>query len=195
MLSRSTSVRALQSFSTTNSRPFVHCRSHSKKSHFHDVALGSGIEQPVKMSPMARIPTRILFRSLLLTSLMTSSTFLRPALAVMGVLSTSKSTFLDPDRNIFLNRFLRWTVYNHFCAGTSRKEVSKTVADIKKIGYQGVILGYSREVVLDHNETVSADEFGNLHYSEKCYKAIEQWKSGTLETLGMIGPGDFLGVK
>ncbi|KAJ5783101.1 Proline dehydrogenase, partial [Penicillium paradoxum] len=170
-------------------------RPRSTKSHFHDVAVGPAIEQSVKVSPMARMPTRILLRSLVLTSLMTSKMFLQPALAMMGVISTSKSPFLNPDQNFLLNKILRWTVYDHFCAGTNKTEVSKTVADIKKIGYQGVILGYSKEVVLDHSEMLSADESGNSQYSEKCYEAIEQWKNGTLETLRMVGPGDFLGVK
>lgn len=153
------------------------------------------IKPPVEVSSMARIPTKLLLRSLLLTSLMTSKLFLQPALAVMGVLTTSKSPLLNPDQNILLNKFLRWTVYNHFCAGVNRKEVSKTVADIKKMGYQGVILGYSKEIVLDHEEKLSTDEYGKSQYSDKCYQMIDEWKEGTLETLRMVGPGDFLAVK
>ncbi|KAJ5515912.1 hypothetical protein N7527_007472 [Penicillium freii] len=113
----------------------------------------------------------------------------------MGVLATSKSTLLNPDRNLLLNKFLRWTVYNHFCAGVNRKEVSKTVADIKMMGYQGVILGYSKEIVLDPEEMLSTDASGASKYSEKCYQMIDEWKEGTLETLRMVGPGDFLAVK
>ncbi|KAI2746026.1 hypothetical protein DTO013E5_21 [Penicillium roqueforti] len=153
------------------------------------------IKPPVEVSSMARIPTKLLLRSLLLTSLMTSKLFLQPALAVMGVLTTSKSPLLNPDQNLLLNKFLRWTVYNHFCAGVNRKEVSKTVADIKKMGYQGVILGYSKEIVLDHEEKLSTDEYGKSQYSDKCYQMIDEWKEGTLETLRMVGPGDFLAVK
>lgn len=175
--------------------PTLGCRLHSTKSHFHDAAVMPAIKPPVEVSSMARIPTRLLLRSLLLTSLMTSKLFLRPALAVMGVLATSKSALLNPDRNLPLNKFLRWTVYNHFCAGVNRKEVSKTVADIKKMGYQGVILGYSKEIVLDQEEMLSTDASGASEYSEKCYQMIDEWKEGTLETLRMVGPGDFLAVK
>jgi hypothetical protein len=73
--------------------------------------------------------------------------------------------------------------------------VSKTVADIKKIGYQGVILGYSREIVLDPNEKLARDETGWTTYSDKCYEMVEEWKNGTLETLSMVESGDFLAVK
>ncbi|KAF7520413.1 hypothetical protein PCG10_009203 [Penicillium crustosum] len=113
----------------------------------------------------------------------------------MSILATSKSALLNPDRNLPLNKFLRWTVYNHFCAGVNRKEVSKTVADIKKMGYQGVILGYSKEIVLDQEEMLSTNASGASEYSEKCYQMIDEWKEGTLETLRMVGPGDFLAVK
>jgi hypothetical protein len=69
------------------------------------------------------------------------------------------------------------------------------VAEIKKIGYQGVILGYSREIVLDPHERLAHDGTGSATYSDKCYEMIEEWKKGTLETLRMVGPGDFLAVK
>lgn len=120
---------------------------------------------------------------------------MKPALALLSVLSTSETALLNPDKNIILNKILRWTIYNHFCAGTNREEVSKTVAEVKNIGYQGIILGYSRETVLDQNESTTRDETGSLTYSAKCYDMVEEWKKGTLETLRMIGSGDFLAVK
>ncbi|OQE44896.1 hypothetical protein PENCOP_c002G00375 [Penicillium coprophilum] len=193
MLRRCTLVRSPHGFSVPTTPTFV--RHHSTKSHFHGAAVMPALMPPVEVSSMARMPMRLLLRSLLLTSLMTSKLFLRPALAVMGVLATSKSPLLNPDRNLPLNKLLRWTVYNHFCAGVNKKEVSKTVADVKKMGYQGVILGYSKEIVLDHDEKLSIDEFGTSKYSEKCYEMVEEWKEGTLETLRMVGPGDFLAVK
>ncbi|CAG8361121.1 unnamed protein product [Penicillium salamii] len=195
MLSQSTMRRPTHRILAQSPQYQVCRRLRSTKSHYHDAALGPTIRPPVEVSSMARLPTRFLLRSLLLTSLMTSKMFLRPALALMSVLSTSKSALLNPDRNIALNKLLRWTVYNHFCAGANKKEVSRTVADVKKIGYQGVILGYSREIVLDHNEQVSGDGSSATQYSKKCYEMVDEWKNGTLETLQMVGPGDFLAVK
>jgi len=144
---------------------------------------------------MARLPTKLLLRSLILTSLMSSKLFLKPALAILHVVTNSKSAILDPDRNRILNKLLRWTVYNHFCAGTNQNEVAKTVAEIKKIGYQGVILGYSKEIVVDPNEKLAHDESGSTTYSDKCYEIVEEWKKGTLQTLRMVGAGDYLAVK
>lgn len=144
---------------------------------------------------MARLPTSFVLRSLVLTSLMSSKLFLTPALALLKFITSSKSIILDPDRNPILNKLLRWTVYDHFCAGTNREEVSKTVAQIKNIGYQGVILGYSKEIVLGPNERLVRDETGSKTYSDKCYEMVEEWKKGTLDTLSMVGPGDILAVK
>lgn len=70
------------------------------------------------------------------------------------------------------------------------------------MGYQGVILGYSKEVVLDHSESKSnkqdtheTSSTAKDHYPPQYYEVIEEWKRGTLETLRMIGPGDFLALK
>ncbi|KAJ5584933.1 Proline oxidase [Penicillium hispanicum] len=144
---------------------------------------------------MARLPTKLVLRSLVLTSLMSSKLFMSPALALLNVLSSSKSALLNPDRNPVLNKILRWTVYNHFCAGTNRQEVSKTVAAIKRIGYQGVILGYSKEIVVNPNDQAVYGESGSTTYSDKCYEMVECWKNGTLETLRMVDAGDILAVK
>ncbi|KAJ5993537.1 Proline dehydrogenase [Penicillium sp. IBT 35674x] len=172
------------------------CRRHrSTKQRFHDAAIAPPVQSLIELPSMARLPTKLLLRSLILTSLMTSKIFLKPALALLNVLSNSNSALLNADRNPVLNKVLRWTVYNHFCAGTNRKEVSKTVAQIKGIGYQGVILGYSREIVLAPNEKLASSDSGITSYSDKCYETVEEWKNGTLETLRMVGAGDFLAVK
>lgn len=126
---------------------------------------------------------------------MTSKIFLRPSLALLDTLASSKAAFLNPDRNPLLNRLVRWTLYNHFCPGTNRAEVVRTVNEIKKMGYQGVILGYSKEVVLDHSETTQQDIQTAKDYPPQYYEVIEEWKRGTLETLRMVGPGDFLALK
>lgn len=196
MLAFSTGLRASRRLSSRQVPFLLSGRYRSTKHFIHDAALQSPpMKPPLEVSSMARLPTPFLLRSLVLTSLMSSNLFLRPALALLKVLTTSNSVFLNPDQNPILNRLLRWTVYNHFCAGANHGEVSKTVAEVKKMGYQGVILGYSKEIVLDPNEKLAVDESGSVHYSARCYEVVEEWKQGTLETLRMVGPGDFLAVK
>ena len=195
MISRPTSLPRTLIPRVTSIQGII-CRRHRSTKHgFHDVAITPPAQLPIELPSMARLPTKLLLRSLVLTSLMTSKIFLKPALALLNVLSNSNSALLNADRNPVLNKLLRWTVYNHFCAGTNRQEVSKTVAQIKGIGYQGVILGYSREIVLAPNEKLASSDSGTTTYSDKCYETVEEWKNGTLETLRMVGSGDFLAVK
>ena len=155
----------------------------------------STVLPPSEVPSMARLPTKLILRSLVLTSLMSSKLLLKPSLAALDIITNSKSSILNPDRNRILNKTLRWTVYDHFCAGTNRQEVSKTVADTKKIGYQGLILGYSKEITVDPTEAVVHDGSGTKVYSDRCYGIVEEWKKGTLTTLRMVGAGDYLAVK
>ncbi len=144
--------------------------------------------------PLSMLPTKTLLRSLLLTSMMKQSWLMKPCLALLNSVCKSKTALGNPDRNPILNKLLRWTIYNHFAAGTCPKEVAKTAAEIKQMGYQGIILGYAKEVVLKEPligvvSTVQ-DKYLPCHYD-----VVRDWKRGTLDTLRMIEPGDFLAVK
>ncbi|RKK79070.1 hypothetical protein BFJ71_g16332 [Fusarium oxysporum] len=67
------------------------------------------------------------------------------------------------------------------------------MAEVKGLGYQSVILGHAKEVVLDPEagEVYSGDH----KYGPACYRMVEEWKQSTLDTLRMLQPGDFLSVK
>lgn len=142
---------------------------------------------------MARIPTKTLLRSLALTELMTQSWLLKPSIAFMGLIAGSKSPLLNPDMNPLLNRILRWTVYDHFCAGTNPAEVRRSIADTKHMGYQGVILNHAKEIILEKDDIRSAESSSD--YSPQCYAMVDKWKQYALDGLKMLQPGDFLSLK
>ncbi|TDZ36968.1 putative proline dehydrogenase [Colletotrichum spinosum] len=148
---------------------------------------------PAKKAALGRLPTTVLLRSLFLTHLTSSPLLMRPSLAVLSFIAKTKMALFNPDRNPVLNRLLRWTVYDHFCAGENIPQVRKTVEAVKKMGYQGVILNYAREIVLDAEAAASRAEAGD--YAPAVYEMVQQWKKGNLETLEMMAPGDFLAVK
>lgn len=153
------------------------------------------IERPsdANSTALAKLPTKTLLRSLVLTSLMSHDWILRPSLAIIERIVKSKSKMLHADHNPLLNKLLRWTIYNHFCAGSDANQIARSTALIKGMGYQGVILGYAKEILLDPTEgEVYTDGSG---YSPGCYKMIEEWKKGTLDTLQNLQAGDFLSVK
>ncbi|KAH7156621.1 FAD-linked oxidoreductase-like protein [Dactylonectria macrodidyma] len=126
---------------------------------------------------------------------MSKGWLLRPSLAILGLLTNSNSTLLNADKNPVLNRVLRWVVYNHFCAGTNSREVSKAVDEVRKLGYHGVILGYAKEVVLDPVEALDHAQSQDVTYGPKHYEVVDEWKNGNLETLEMLNDGDFIALK
>jgi hypothetical protein len=95
---------------------------------------------------LAKLPTITLLRSLVLTSLMSRDWILRRSLAIIERIVISKSILLNADRNPLLNRLLRWTICNHFCAGSNAEQFARSTALVKGMGYQGVILGYANSL-------------------------------------------------
>ncbi|KAF5966213.1 putative aspartate aminotransferase, cytoplasmic [Fusarium bulbicola] len=146
-----------------------------------------------EQSPLSKIPMGVLLRSVALTTVMANKWLLRPSLAFMALITQSNTAILNPDKNPVLSRILQWTIYDHFCAGNSIPEVSNTVKYIKNLGFHGIILGYSKDVVLDPN--VELPTTGVEDYPVECYRMIDGWKNGNIETLNMIETGDLLAVK
>ena len=77
--------------------------------------------------------------------------------------------------------------------------MQKTVQGLKNIGFQGVILAYGKEIVLErgeklddspHNET---SQRGDLE--TEAVKNVETWKEGILQTVSMTSAGDFVALK
>lgn len=127
----------------------------------------------------------MLLRSLMITWILSSPRLVSLSVPIMNRISYSPSWFLNPDRNPILHRLVRGIFYNHFCAGENAKEVNGTIKSMKKMGFDGVILGYAREILAGKGVAPSG--------SSK--EIVEQWKRGTLETLAMLGPADFLAIK
>jgi proline dehydrogenase len=108
----------------------------------------------------------------------------------MNRISYNPSWFLDPDRNPLLHRLVRSVFYNHFCAGEYDEEVKGTIKDMKKMGFDGVILGCAKETLAHKSVNPKTAE---QPCSSK--EIVEQWKRVSLETLTMLSPEDFLAIK
>jgi proline dehydrogenase len=116
----------------------------------------------------------------------------------MSRLAHSTSPLLSPDTNLFLRYFLKRTFYRQFCAGENPLEVKHTADSLKSIGFKGVILGYAKEVVMDETQTASLSSCSdtNSETAEACIRnEIIPWANGTLETVRMTAPGDFVALK
>lgn len=71
--------------------------------------------------------------------------------------------------------------------------MQRTVRGIKDLGFRGVILGYAKEAVVEGNDGTSLSSAKNQE--EVSLQAVENWKWGNLQTLKMIGQGDYLAIK
>ncbi|KAL7760757.1 hypothetical protein ACKLNR_007292 [Fusarium oxysporum f. sp. zingiberi] len=144
-------------------------------------------------SALARISNKNLIRSIVLTTAMRRECIMRPSLKFLEMVTKAKSMWLNADRNPALNRLLRWTIYNHFCTGSTKGQVARPMAEVKGLAYQGIILGHAKGVILNPKaEEVCA---GDHKYGPACYRMVEEWKQSNLDTLCMLQPGDFLSVK
>ncbi|RDW74105.1 FAD-linked oxidoreductase [Coleophoma crateriformis] len=138
-----------------------------------------------------RLPTSNLIRSLFLGALFKSPVLFNIGLAFLKKVASSESPMLNPDKNILLRAIVRPIVYDQFCAGTNRVEVQRTVSDMKEMGFSGVILCYGKELVVDKNTPDSTSQ----SLQDQSKTQIDNWRDGNLETLRMIGAGDYLGIK
>lgn len=114
----------------------------------------------------------------------------------MSFLAHAKSPILSPDYNPVFRYFLKRTFYKQFCAGENAAEVKQTVDALKSIGFKGVILGYAKEVVLDESQKENLASCGEGEAAEACIRdEIIPWTNGTLETVRIAEPGDFVALK
>ena len=121
---------------------------------------------------------------------------LRPSLGVLSFLAHAKSPLLNPDRNPLLKYMLKKTFYAQFCAGEKTAEIKDTIAQLKDMGYAGVILGYAREVVLEGDDALALDASKDCGEQERCnIEEIETWSEGNMETVKLAEKGDFVALK
>jgi len=114
----------------------------------------------------------------------------------MTFLVNSKSRFFNPDHNPVLRVILKRVFYAQFCAGETTAEVRKTIAELKTMGYKGVILGHAREVVLSKKEQEALANSDHSPAQEECIrKEISQWQNDTLDTIEIAERGDFVALK
>jgi hypothetical protein len=147
-------------------------------------------------APLAVLPFRMVLRSLIITTISSSPVLLPPSLAIMSVLAHTTNPILNPDKNPLLRFVLKKTFYAQFCAGENGQEVRRTSGRLKDIGFSGFILGYAKEVVLTEAQTKDLASCGEGAAADECIKnEVIPWANGTMETVRLARPGDFVALK
>ena len=154
----------------------------------HRKSLESQDQAQPSLQALSRLPTANLLRNLVLGAWFSSPLLFKPGLSLMRTIANSRSAILNPDSNPLVGAIVKLFIYNHFCAGTNKKEIDRTKAEAKRIGFSGIVLCYGKETgVADINSA----QGGN----ERLMAEVAQWRDGNLETLDMIGRGDWMGMK
>ena len=153
------------------------------------------IEMP-KSRPLSCLPLSTLIRSYTITSISSVPFLLSPSLSLLTFLTRTKNPLLDPDRNPILHFLLKKTFYAQFCAGETPREVRRTIESLKNTGYEGVILGHAKEVVLSKEEAegLGASTEGDSQTAVNAQE-IGQWKQNIIDTVELSQKGDFVALK
>lgn len=130
-------------------------------------------------------------RSLLVAGITSHPMLLAPGLAILNFLSKPRGPLFNIEKNPILHTILKNVMYNHFCAGENAGEVKATIQNIKNMGFRGVILTYAKET---SGKTSNEKDVSNGE-STGVDTEIMAWHRGVLQTVKMIGDGDFLALK
>ncbi|KAJ6024992.1 hypothetical protein N7540_005789 [Penicillium herquei] len=158
------------------------------------------------LPPLSALPTKVLLRSLLVSTISSKPLLLKCSLWLMSILSKpDRNYFLNVDRNPILHGILKKTFYEQFCAGETDAETRATIRELKDMGFRGVIMTYAKETVFDHRTNtqqglgIAALEAEKNNDSAHLLVAqcanIEAWRKGTAETVEQLDDGDYLAVK
>ncbi|KAL7952563.1 FAD-linked oxidoreductase-like protein [Trichoderma compactum] len=142
------------------------------------------------LPPHSLLPPRMLLRSLLVAGITSHPMLLAPGLATLRFLSKPRGPLFNVERNPLLHSIVKNVLYNQFCAGENASEVGATIQNIKGMGFRGVILTYAKEGPGKSDEKDQVDP-----ESQQADPEIEAWHQGVLQTVQMIGDGDFLALK
>lgn len=148
----------------------------------------------VSHAPLSILPLSAVIRSFV-TSIFSSSPVLLPiSLRILHTLAHTTNPLFDVSRNWALRAIVDRTLYDQFCAGESASEVRKAVADVKSLGFSGVILAYAKEAPVEPNCSssidVSASEEDAWMKSE-----LDPWVDATLRTVQSLRAGDYVAIK
>jgi len=151
-------------------------------------------------SPLSKLSTTSLLRSLVIQQASSVPSLLRPSIAVLSYLATAQSAFTSPDRNPILKYALKALLYSQFCAGENSRQVSATAHGLKTWGVQGIMLCWAREVEFRKEKGVDIAQQLETQLSapgakEAAEEIVREWGRGSLETVKIASPGDIVALK
>ncbi|GAB7356409.1 hypothetical protein MBLNU459_g7183t1 [Dothideomycetes sp. NU459] len=191
---RSSRLTRLDAFATPS--PYLASRRHihSSKSDQASLAASSGrTSSPPSAVPytptsvcqapaLSCLPLSQVLRTYFITSVSSSPLLLQTCFNILSGMLNSKSALMSVERNPVLKLMLRETFYKQFCGGENKGQVQQLQKQLQQAGYQGMILEYALEVLTDAKDSDTV-------------KDVETWRKGLLDSVDIVKPGDFVGLK
>lgn len=147
----------------------------------HSVPPSDTVEAKM-VSPLAALPLSHILRTYLITAMSSSPILLNASTSMLRTMLESKNPLFRIDTNPVMKMLLMKTFYKQFCAGGNDAEVAKTCAEVRQLGYSGVVLEYALEVLKDD---VKSNELED----------VAVWRKGMLDSIRMAAEGDFVALK
>lgn len=206
-ITASKAVKTLATRCLTETLPKHHSSSWQKARFLSTVGATVGkVATNVSLPPLSAMPTGMLLRSLLVATISSNRFLLLPSLSILSFLcKPGRGFLLSVDKNPLLHAVLKKTFYEQFCAGETKPETKHTVQQFKDLGFRGVILTYAKETVFNHStkteqalgvaEIEMKEKDGSVETKLKKCANTEAWRKGTLETIDLLGEGDYLAMK
>lgn len=139
-------------------------------------------------APLSILPIENVVRSYLVTSVFASPVLTKICFTLLSRMVQAKSSLTSIEKNPILAWILKKTFYAQFCAGEKPLEVKQTVDELRRLGYNGVVLEYALEVLKDGKGDVTAD-------CAVTKAEIENWRKGMMQTVKLASSGDFVALK
>ena len=153
------------------------------------------------LQPLSLLPYSSLIRGWVISAVTSSRALLPLSIWLLRRIAYSKSPFLSADSNPIIRWLLKRTIYAQFCAGQNAGEVKATIAQLRRQGVDGVLLGCGKELEVRRENSVEEGEVEVRHkIAEKEQKdsvewEFREWERCTLETIAMAQEGNFVSIK
>ena len=153
------------------------------------------------LQPLPLLPYPALIRGWAISAVTSSRALLPLSIWLLRKIAYTKSLLLSADSNPIIRWLLKRTVYAQFCAGENAGEVKATIAQLRRQGVDGVLLGCGKELEIRRENSVEEGEAEVRHrVVEKEQKdgvewEVKEWERCTLETIAMAPGGNFVSIK
>ena len=192
-----TVTTAASLISGSSSSPMVPAKNDSRS----ETTVQSTLSPQRTLQSLSLLPFSSLLRGWVISAVTSSPAFLPLSIWLLRTVAYTKSPVLSADSNPIVRWLLKKTIYAQFCAGENVSEVKATIAQLRKQGVDGVLLGCGKELEVRRENAADEGKVESKHAlamereNDDAELEVKEWERCTLETIAMAPEGDFVSIK